>query len=256
MTRLFAPAFFGCSMLTACGGTETGNPAAPAGPLSHFESTACKTEAPTSQSSPGQTEQALVTTSDFDGLQCIEWERGSKEGDLTLRLINFPGGCTVKWDGAAAQRNDGSLELELVNTGCTLFRCGSCLYDTRYDLSGIAGTPLLALHIGYVDCPSKASVRWEYDTSLAIGATPTGIVCRYAPLNSVLSPTVCSGKNLLCGGASGLCNSTPCADGLTCTPVDGVNDSRCLQPCTTNADCTPAGTMACTDGVCRLATTW
>jgi len=248
-----------CSLSFAgCGGTETGNPVQPSGPLSHFDSSACKTDSSTTttQSAPGESRQALVAVSDYDGLQCIEWERGTKEGDVTLRLINFPGGCGVTWSGTAARRSDGSLELALVNTGCTVHRCGSCLYDARYELTGITATPALAVHIGYVDCPTMGAAHWDYDTSLPLGDAPSGIVCRYARLNSVLSSKVCSGKNLLCGGASGICGSMPCATGLTCTPIDGANDQRCLQPCTTDADCSPAGTMTCTEGTCRLAKPW
>jgi hypothetical protein len=246
---------FGALLPLACGGTETGNPASPAGPLTHFESSACKTDANAESGSNGQTQQALVVASSYDGLQCIEWEHGASAGDITLRLINFPGGCSVKWDGKATVDAPGTVDLELVNTGCTVARCGTCLYDATYDLTGITNAASLGVRIGYVDCPTMGDVRWQFETTLAMGTSPSGITCRYAPLNSVLSSKACGGPNLLCGGASGICNSTPCPGDLVCAPVS-ADDQRCLAACTTDGDCSPAGTLTCVAGLCRVAKPW
>jgi hypothetical protein len=237
-----------------CGGTETNNPIDPSTPLVHFEGSACKKDAPDGGGGLGESRQALMTASDYDGLQCIAWERGAA-GKLSLQLINFRGGCSVTWDGQAEVNADGRVDLRLINPSCQVAGCGWCIYDFRFELSGVEPRPDLPLRIGFVDCPSDPTVRWDYDTSLHLGEAKEGITCRYGDRSALTWLGQRGKKNLLCGGSGGPCPAT-CADDLACTPVDGVDDGRCLAPCTADTDCFPSSVMTCQQGVCRLASAW
>jgi hypothetical protein len=248
MTRISIAALIvsTASFASSCSGSETGNPATPDATLSHFEASGCKTRETDAGTALGSSQSALVAASDYDGLECVEWE--TTAAGLTVRLLNFQGGCGVTWGGRASRRADGSIDLVLDNTTCFVARCGSCLYDAQFDLSGVSSASPLALHVGFASCADGGGTTPAYDKLLPLDSAASGIACRYAGLSSVLSPSKCAQKNLQCGG--GLC-PMPCAGNLMCTPV-GEGDSRCLLPCTGDGDCLPAGTATCQDGVCKV----
>jgi hypothetical protein len=248
----FVPLVLSFGLAAGCGGTETGNPIDPGSTLGHFEASSCKKGTGLADGSVGQTQQALVTSSEYEGLQCIAWER-KDGGAVTLQLLNFPGGCGVTWDGRA-EKNGATLELRLVNTDCRNARCGSCIYDYRFDLSGIAESSELPLKIGTMECATDPAVHWDYETTLHLADGREGVVCRYAPRGTLVWVGKCAERNLPCG-SDAVCGMT-CAGGLTCASVDGASDTRCLASCQADADCSPATAMTCQDGTCRLATTW
>jgi hypothetical protein len=229
---------------TGTGGTETGNPAS----LEHFAASDCKSRAP----EPGQ--QALLLASAVDGLQCVEWSRDAA-GALDLRLSNFPEPCGDKYLGAAHVADDGALELSVYKDSCEVFRCGTCVFDFDFRLSGIEAESPLELRTGTATCES-AKTTWEEALSLAIDEQPSGVRCRYLRRNVLdqyaSSRGTCGQRNMPCGDCSSVGPSS-CADGLTCSSVaDG--DARCLASCSSDDDC--GGAMACRDGSCQSQTDW
>jgi hypothetical protein len=97
---------------------------------------------------------------------------------------------------------------------------------------------------------------------LPADAGESGILCRYANQfaydQQLAEQDRCGSKFGTCGDGGGFCNSgtgpTTCRDNLVCTTADDA--SRCLEPCTTDADCSPREVSACIDGICRLSATY
>lgn len=226
------------------GGTETGNPA-----LVSFTSSACKSRPP----EPGQ--QALVLADDAEGLQCVEWVRG--QGDaLTLRLLNFPEACGEKYDGAVHVAEQGALELSLFKADCTVYRCGTCVFDFELELHGVPPRAPLELRTGSAICASEPT-NWDDPLTLPIDAHDSGVSCRLLARSAVeqygRERGTCGERNMPCGDCGGL-DAQSCAQGLVCTSV-APSDSRCLEACTTDADC-QGGLTSCRDGTCQAALEW
>lgn len=241
----------------ACeGGTETDNPRKD-GTLVAFDASACKKEA---AAESGRSQEALVTASDYDGLRCVEWEKQTN-GELTVRLLNVNGGCSVPWEGDARVRDDATLELTLVNPSCAIARCGWCIYDFAFTLRGAPPPAGLPIEVGQVACPGE-DPEWDPTIVLPDAAGDSGILCRYANQfaydQQLSEQDRCGSKFGTCGDQGGFCASgggpIACRDNLVCSPADDA--SRCLEPCTTDADCTPQAVSACIDGICRLSATY
>jgi hypothetical protein len=241
----------------ACeGGTETGNPGKDDS-LVAFDASACKKDA---EVPSGQSQEALVTASEYDGLRCVEWEKQS-DGKLTVRLLNVHGGCSIPWKGEAGVRDDGTVELRLVNPACAVALCGWCIYDFSFTLKGAPAPAGLPLEVGQVACPGDAP-EWDPVIVLPDDAADSGILCRYAnqfAYDQLLGEQDrCGSKFGTCGDQGGFCapagGTTTCRDDLVCALADDA--SRCLEPCHSDDDCTPRAVSACVDGVCRLSATY
>lgn len=245
MKRMILGGIFFAAISCAGSGTETDNPAT----LTGFTSSACKTET----TDPGR--QALVLESDAEGLQCVEWSPGAA-GALELRLLNFPEACGNDYEGTAATAADGTLELAVHKTTCDVLRCGWCVFDFGYTLTGIDATRPLAVHLGSAICATEPTTFAD-EVTLPLDQQASGVVCRYLEHNATeqygRARSSCGERNMPCGACNGT-DSSSCADGLTCTEV-ASSDSRCLASCTTDADCT-AGLTTCQDGLCRASQSW
>lgn len=235
------------TMIASCagsGGTETGNPA-----LAGFTSSACKSRPPDS----GQ--QALVRADDAEGLQCVEWVRG-QGNQLTLRLLNFPEPCGDAYDGAAHVSERGVLELSLFKADCSVYRCGTCVFDFEAELHDVPGQAPLELRTGSAICASEPT-NWDDSLILPIDTKDSGVVCRLLERSAVeqygRARGSCGQRNMPCGDCAGL-DAQSCAAGLSCTMV-APGDSRCLEQCTSDADC-QGGLSSCRDGSCRAELSW
>lgn len=233
------------AMVAGCagGGTETDNPASP---LKDFTASGCKNREPTGNP------QALVLASDADGLQCVEWETNGS-GTLTLRLLNFPEPCGNAYLGSAAQAADGALELSVHKDTCAALKCGLCVFDFEYELSGIASDAPLPLRLGSAACASEPAT-FSDELTLPLPEQPNGILCRYLERSALewysRGRSSCSQRNMPCGACDSA-DQTTCNDGLACSAIaDG--DSRCLQTCAGDEDCR-GGLGSCTDGVCQVS---
>lgn len=226
------------------GGTETGNPAS----LEHFRASECKNMA------PGSGPQALLLASSLEGLQCVEWSHDGA-GALSLRLSNFPEPCGETYLGAAKLGADGALELSVYKDRCEVLKCGSCVFDFDFEVSGVETNAPLALRTGAAVCESKP-VTWDEALSLAVDERDSGVMCRYLRRNTLEqyanSRAACGARNMPCGNCSRAGPET-CASGLTCSQI-AEGDSRCLADCSSDDDC--GGATACRDGVCQSQTDW
>jgi hypothetical protein len=244
----------GLLVVVACAsGTETDNPAS--GPLVRFDASACKKEPVERSTLPGRSTDAFVTASDYDGLTCVEWERG-EGGELALRFLNVAGPCSVAWQGAATARADGGLDVVVKNPSCEVARCGSCLYDFELavrDAEPAGGNVTLAL----ADCEGELSEQ-TLSAVLPADAADSGILCRLTDASAFAQQLAqegrCGSVFSPCGAGSTFCpENTTCTDGLTCTDLgDGLGSLRCLASCAVDEDCTPPGVTQCEDGVCAV----
>lgn len=270
--RVAATGLVALALGASCNGTETDNPATGNG-LIDFHDTGCKShaegdETPSGPSGKGSgrvdagiggTTRPLTVASDYDGLQCVAWELGG-DAALRLRFINFHEGCGVEWKGRIAGRSEGSLELEVVNDQCGVAACGWCIYDWDFEVAEVDRATSLALNLTAVmdgpGCSYEAGRRLEAE--LPIDREPEGVLCRYAhpyAIEQLAEETgICGASRMPCSG-SNLCDPSadPCASGLTCTPVED-GGSRCLEACTSDAECEPSGPLVCRDGLCQLDT--
>lgn len=228
------------SVVSCAGGTETGNPAT----LKGFTASGCKSRPPEA----GQ--QALVRASDAEGLQCVEWSRDAG-GSLTLRLLNFPEPCGDQYLGAAGVTKAGELELSVYKDSCGVLRCGTCVFDFDFQLSGIDATAPLDLRTGTANCKSDPTT-WDDTVTLAVDQADSGVLCRYLERSALeqygRGRGTCGQLDMPCGDCGGL-DTQSCGDGLTCTEI-GAGDSRCLAPCASDSDCA-GGLTTCQDGLCQ-----
>jgi len=229
---------------TSTGGTETSNPAT----LEHFGASECKTRAP--EAGRG----ALSLSSETDGLQCVEWSRDA-DGTLSLKLLNFVEPCGEAYLGAAELAADGALELSVYKDSCEVFRCGSCLFDFEFRVTGVTGDVPLTLRTGTATCKTQP-VSWEESLRLPLDERASGTICRYVRQNALeqyaTTRGTCGQRNMPCGDCSNTAASD-CAEGLTCSLI-AERDSRCLAGCSSDQDCGSA--TACVDGVCRSELTF
>ncbi|HVY28097.1 MAG TPA: hypothetical protein VHB79_16180 [Polyangiaceae bacterium] len=232
------------SVLSCAGGTETDNPAT----LKDFSASDCKTR----QTDAGQ--QALVLSSDAEGLQCIEWHADA-QGGLELELLNFPEPCGNAYLGAATQEG-GSVLLSVHKDSCEVFRCGTCVFDFQFKLQGIDTAHDLPLRIGSAICESEP-IDYSDDFRLPLAKRSSGTVCRYLGRSAVeqygRERTTCGSKNLPCGDCNGT-DATSCGTGLSCMEV-ASSDTRCLATCGSDDDCAD-GLTSCRDGVCQSSFDW
>ena len=244
MKQIIVGAFL-VAAVSCTGGTETTNPAT----LADFSSSACKSR----EGDPGQ--QALVLESDAEGLQCVEWTQDAS-GSLGVRLLNFPERCGDDYLGKAANAADGALELSVYKQSCQVLKCDDCVFDFAYTLSGIDTSQPLSIHLGSATCATEPTTFTD-EVTLPVDEQETGVVCRALKRSAVeqygRGRHRCGERNMPCGTCGGADN-TSCATGLTCTEIDG-NDSRCLESCSTNDDCT-GGLTACEDGLCQPSASW
>jgi hypothetical protein len=227
----------------ACaGGTETDNPASV---LTDFASSECKT--------PEAGASAITLGSEVDGLTCVEWERQTS-GALSVRLFNFSAGCANEYLGRAGWGDDGALELAVYTDSCTALRCGACLYDFAYELSGIAADAPLALRLGRAQCESEGTL-FDQELTLPLDEQESGIVCKQTGSSALKSYArsqgSCGERNMPCGDCE--LSQSACQSGLTCTEV-GADDARCLAGCERDADC--LANLTCQEGVCRAQLEW
>jgi hypothetical protein len=232
-------AFF-ASVVSCAGGTETDNPAS----LQGFTSSTCKSRAP----EPGQ--EALVLASDAEGLQCIEWETNAS-GSLSVGLLNFPEPCADDYQGTASFTKDGTIELAVHKTSCQVARCGTCVFDFHFELSGVGRSKALPLRTGSAVCATEPTT-FDDVVNLPLPQQPSGVTCQYLRRNAVeqygSARSRCGERNMPCGDCRSA-DAQTCADGLSCNVVaDG--DSRCLASCSKNDDCA-GGLTSCSDGFCR-----
>jgi hypothetical protein len=253
--RLARASLWASGAVVACaGGTETDNPRKD-GDLVAFDASACKTH-PAEKS--GQSSEALVVASEFDGLSCLEWETQS-DGVVTFRVLNLNGGCSVPWTGDAVVEADGSLVLLLTNPMCAVAACGWCLYDFQFDVRNVPPVSGLPVRIGTIACPGEAP-SFDNELTLPEDAGAAGILCRYTnqyAYDQLLGEQDrCGSQYGTCGQAGGFCGSEPtkCRDDLVCVAADEAE--RCLRPCSSNDDCSPRDVSACVDGICRLSATY
>jgi hypothetical protein len=237
-------------------GTGAGTSAALGANLSKFESSECKSHAAAPTAESGKKSEDLVLASAYDGLQCVEWEK-KDERTLIVRLLNVDSVCGAVWEGDVHVDSDGAATLVANNPSCKVARCGSCLYDLSYELSGVNDVRELPVKIGVNSCPTSGQTRWKGALKLPVGGADHGIVCRHVPADALAwhasSTSSCSARHMPCG--SDLCGAE-CDAGLSCSAIDGAADKRCLKTCTADADCGTDGTTSCVDGLCRLATSW
>ncbi|HEX6245821.1 MAG TPA: hypothetical protein VFZ61_33080 [Polyangiales bacterium] len=233
--------------LVACSGTDVGNP--PRGGITDFNTTACKRADSDKGLEPLPTWQPDPEV--YRGLTCVLWET---EGDvLRVRLTNHEAGCHENegWK-PRAELDDSRVDLILDNPKCVAAGCGNCIYDVAFDVRlGPAQRDAAALSLRILgdDCSGEAPVH--HTLELAGAARSSGARCSY---------TYEHGYDAFDHGSVGQLNSScgmldepqpvACERGV-CTPINDRN-SLCLAACTTDADCQPAGLMACVDGVCRL----
>jgi hypothetical protein len=228
-------ALLGCS---SAGGTETDNPASL---VKDFASSDCKSTDSTGKAG------ALVLVSEVAGLQCVEWEVQAS-GELRVLLHNFSKACAAGYQGRAALTDDG-LDLSLNQTTCDVAKCGRCLYDFDYRLSGVPTDASLELRLGSALCESQPTM-WSDTLTLPLDEEPTGIVCKSAEMYPLLTYAShhgsCGERNMPCGDCAQ--DGSSCDDGLVCTEFS-EEDSRCLQTCEATDDC--VANLTCEEGVCR-----
>jgi hypothetical protein len=230
--------------LSCAGGTETGNPAT----LTDFSSSACKNQ----QLNEGQ--QALARESDADGLQCVEWSRTADT--LQLHLLNFPEPCGDTYLGAASLTASGTLELSVYKDTCAVFKCGLCVFDFDFELTGIPREKSLPVRIGAAACQTEPTTFAD-ELTLPVDEQESGIVCRYLGASALdwfaRGRGSCGERNMPCGNCEGT-DSTSCAADLQCTTLN-TSDARCLPTCASDDDCV-SDITSCQDGVCRASSNW
>lgn len=223
--------------LGCAGGTETDNPATA---LTAFTSSDCKGRQP----DPGQ--QALLRASDAEGLQCVAWERTGR-GALTVRLLNFGLPCADEYFGRASFDADG-VALSVHKDRCEVLRCGNCLFDFDFELSGVSGEAPLRLRFGSAACES-APVTYTDELTLPLDEAPSGTVCRPVPRNDAewhgRVTGACGSLNMPCGSCDSA-DASSCGESLTCAAI-ATGDLRCLAACETDEDCQ---LTTCIAGLC------
>jgi hypothetical protein len=235
-------------------GTEAG--LSEAGPLPVlFSSSPCKKSAATSTTTvPGVSLKVIDNQAGLDGLECIAWQRGSK--DLQVDLVNFDGACGADWTGNGVVASSG-VTLAIDNPSCKIASCGICMYDWSFTLaSPIPANQSVPVSIQVSSCPGSSTST----KTAAIGAEESGIHCTFAHYGALTwhasAKSLCGKAGMPCVGSS-LCGSgSPastgtCDAGLVCDSSAAQNEPRCLVTCQTDADCPRTDVWSCTSGLCR-----
>ena len=229
-----------------------------AGPTTMFASSACKKDL-VDKSAIAHI-YGLIAIDDqagLEGLSCVAWRRVGV-GEIKIDLYNYMSACGATWSGDAAMSADGTLELHVNNSNCTVMKCGKCLYDWSFDLNApIPARQDTQVAIAIDTCKGQ---QQTVQLSATLGEQDAGISCGladYGALNEYASAVGTCGKvgmpcvgSLLCGTGSFTSTGT-CDSGLVCDSSAAVNEPRCLVPCATTADCPRADAWSCQSGLCR-----
>jgi hypothetical protein len=220
--------------------------------LPSFTGSPCKSKASRAPAAAGdagtdvQPPAAANDTGALDGLKCLTWKRVGTEG-LRIDLVNFREICATVAQGSTSMVG-GTLELDVEVTGGAW--CGYCLYDWSFDLGGIASADLpVAVRIHAVGYPAIET----HQTTLPLSAEGEGTFCQYIGAGAL------GDIGVTCRGSAGSSledGGTPCNPGLTCAATDAGNQSVCLPPCNSHADCPAGGAFACQAGFCQPARPW
>lgn len=252
--RLFGSCILGGLALllaaSACGSDESGSSSG-GGNLVSFKGSACKKD-----SAGG----ALTVEEAQAGLQCIRWKPGAS-GAIAIELVNFAGACGAQWKGQSKEV-DGGVELRVVNPECLLAACGVCIYDWSFEVKATAGADL-PLSVVTDPCPDEQPPT-TVSTTLPLSTLEQGELCRYADHGALgwqaSSLGTCGKPYMPCKTTNGMCQGPsgdpPCDTGLTCADGAKAGEQVCHAPCTGDAECVPAGTLTCQDGLCRPAKPW
>ena len=204
----------------------------------------------------------LPTVEDLGiGLQCVRWHQ-TGSGRIAIDLYNFDGACGASYDGRPSVGDDGTLELTLVNAGCMVAGCGSCIYDWSFEIDGLDMTRDLPIEIALDTCPGQGEPERE-TTMVPLASQPEGIQCRYASAGALSWVGRCGALHMPCdavgmcsgpGGSAGSSGAPLCEGDLVCATAPGTSEI-CQQPCTTTADC-DVPLLTCEGGLCQLTEGW
>jgi hypothetical protein len=249
----------------ACNGTEADNPFAdvvntpckaddgydPAQEQADWEALRAAQMPAARTGAYGQARAALSNPMSFPlGLSCLEWslDGGSR---LEVQIINFRSGCAIEWQGKARVEGD-VVTLELENRICAVAACGNCLYDTGTIVAVSAAKPTTLVLSEDASCNLHPDLTtW----TLPLDTQPNGLVCTYA--DKYASMVAATNRGLV-GEEFSVCDDLPsglnCKAGYSCRNVSTSEypDERCLRACSSDADCTFGGGVACRAGYCAL----
>jgi hypothetical protein len=254
----------------ACEGTETQNPSAS---LNAFQDSGCKKETAVKSTTGVRASDSLAAITELfsstnysaetSGLKCFAWER-TDGNRLKLDLYNFEAACGAEWTGRATVDPNTGLNLTVSNPECLIAKCGLCIYDWSFDVSGIDTNEALPVHLAVDTCPGKQDLK-TYSTLLPIHERSSGILCNYADFNALgwqaAALSECGTLGMPCQGTS-MCSQTPastdttCQNDLVCTTNGTDNESICAKPCSKDEDCGTLGVQKCASGLCRPKENW
>ncbi len=236
--------------LTACVGTDTGNP-----PVIDFGHSGCHSDATDKGMHTGALDQAGPDPL-YNGLTCMVWQRPQAD-TLQVKLINYEAGCHSDsgWEPRTQLDANGELALILHDSDCASASCGWCQYDVSFSVRIPSSMSDGVVHVYKEGCGDERRAIRSAWLPLSSSAEHAGTACDYALRYAVedqnygydLPRTICNTKGER-QPVSG------CATGKTCTdltPGLSYPDERCLAQCTSNSDCDSLS--SCLDGVCKLS---
>jgi hypothetical protein len=230
-----------CCGITACVGTDTGNP-----PVIDFRNSACHDQSYTENKDAilqSLDEAPLIPDPKYKGLTCFAFEQDANA--IHLLVSNYKSGCESQlgWTPRLEERSDGGLDLILEDRDCATAACGWCLYDLSFDL------PLELASDREVHLVQRGCEGAHPELSAQLALTQqSGVACAYTDANALAwRARGGTSERMLCG------ETATCDIGLTCTTVDTDPRGRCLKTCTTDANCDALS--LCTASVCQLKAT-
>lgn len=252
MTRLAIVALVSAvSALSACTGTDTGNP-----PVVDFGNSGCKKGL-----SSGALQSVDKATPDprYEGLTCLTWQHVDDK-TIKIDLTNYESGCEADkgWKPQAEVRDDGGLDIILQDDDCSQAKCGWCIYDLAFTVH--VDMPLGDGEVRVYESGCKEGAPHVKRAALALASQSSGAVCNYANRNALAWPGAgaAGGNRMPCAtGATAGPQSVSCQAGLVCSdlgesvPVEAANaGARCLLACTSDTNCDEL--TSCQDGACKL----
>jgi hypothetical protein len=251
----------------SCSATETNSGSAASSPLKSFSDSGCKKEKQNSGSGSGATAAQAIVSVDYGaetaGLQCFAWETVGSDR-LKIDLYNFDSVCGAKWQGRAEIGSTGALQLSLVNPGCNISKCGSCIYDWSFEVEGVDTSRPVPINVAIDTCPGERDIQTTPAT-LPVDVIPSGILCNYANWSALgwqaEALHQCGTANMPCSGTSmcqsGLTSTDPsCQGDLVVTDNGDAVQTICVKSCAVDEDCGTLGVYACIDGLCRPKNGW
>jgi hypothetical protein len=171
-----------CSQLFGCADTETTSP------LGSFTGSECKMHllgatvdvsgvALTRDDDAGA-EDAGVPANDAI-VSCISYQQHADQ--LHLTAMNFSAPCGVMtWQGGSHFDGDTLVvQSKNANQDCAIARCGSCIYDFTYDVTGTAAGESLPLRIEVGGCANGDNLNLHATKlELPLDHAKSGTVCR------------------------------------------------------------------------------